>query len=1819
MNTTLHGDNVADSDLDPSKVVALSVGDVNYSVYLPNLETDYIQKKIATNQVPYEIEMLDDIRSRISLGDLVLDIGANVGNHTLYMAAVTGCRVVAFEPNALLASALAHSLHLNGLTERVTVQSIGLGRESAQGGFKQQIADNLGAQSLEIGEGGITIRALDELDFAGPVKLLKIDVEGMELAVLAGGAKLIARDRPLLYVECISVEEYKAIAQWMAGQNYTYWETFNATPTHLFMPLEQVTIDQRLERLQRKDVIESYHVSQQLQPLRASLTAANQKYRDACQRIDTLKAQISQGESASKALDQKLTENQRLLADARAEVQHEQQRFAEQERDYRLKLEELAMGLKAAATDRFDRQSLEQELRAQVHEARRTLDSERARCALLEKNLNQREQMCEQQAQELLQMQERIDKLRLAYDVLSEDVESLKLQCEEHVSSRQAADQVLAATREQNQENQRQLETTQNSLDSERKAFIEQVTQLNQLLARKAEAVLDKEQRIATLEGELVRADEQFVVLTQENRSVAVQLETVTQQFEHEQAAKKALEALLQATEAQSHEQQALLTQALSAGADRNVLQIKNETLEAALIEAQRNMEDMQSQFTEQQRQHTEQHQQALDALRQQHELESRALRQQHEQELTALRGALEQQHVRVESLGSQLRAETERRQLAEQRLIKTRASLTYQLGYQIKTGTRSLNGLARLPGSLVGLYRQARKLNQATQTLRLPPATQFVAPQGPHEAPVLLDTTGQGHEPLHHLPGKSLKMACVMDEFTFGSYDPEANLLQLTPHNWQAELEAFKPQLLFIESAWRGKDELWGSKVGHNASELQNIVHWCKLHQVPTVFWNKEDPVHFETFLTTAKQFDHVFTTDMDCIHRYKAALGHNQVYFLPFACQPTIHNPIERYERKDAFCFAGAYYVRYPERTRDLGNFVEKLTRFKPVEIYDRNFGKDDPNYQFPAEYQPFIVGTLKFNEIDRAYKGYNYAINLNSIKQSQTMFARRVYELLGCNTMTLSNYSRGVRLMFGDLVITTDSGDEMVRRLERLAADPETSDKLRLAALRKVMQEHTYEQRLGYVMAKVTGTSQAHVLPSVAVVAYAKTTEQVEQLLASFQRQTLEGCTLHILLGKKAKAPSTEARVNFIASGEAKGQILSQVVGDVSWVAGFVAQDYYGPNYLLDLALATRYSQACAFGKIEHFQGDGAAIQLQNLGRAYHKSTSLAVRSALAKADGIQLEDFTTWVRELDTLSLDEGRLLAIDRYNYCRDAQYLDPQALAARVNDLTLDTGLSIEALQQRAEAIAPAARTVEAHPELSITQLSEIFGPCRSKNVTFTLQEHGWLVKSTLEDGKHEYVYAAQDIERSELTNSDEIQFFVDVTPGLNIQLVMLFLDSQKQRVSHVIKHPGKNKTVQLPPEATFIRLGWRIYQGGSAEINGLLLGHKDLQPSEILGKAEHLLVTNHYPSYDDLYRNGFVHSRVWAYREQGVGVDVFRLRKDDVASYHEFENVDVITGGQSTLRNMLDSGRYQSVLVHFLDPLMWEVLQEYIDKIKVTVWVHGAEVQPWWRREYNFTTEAQLQIGKLESDKRLAFWRGLLSPIPDNLKLVFVSRYFAEEVMEDLAIRVPESQYEIIHNPIDVGIFNYQEKPVEQRKKILSIRPYASPKYANDLSAKAIELLAGKPFFNELEFRMIGDGPLFEEILGPLRKYPNVIIERRFLSQKEIATLHKDYGVFLCPTRMDAQGVSRDEAMSSGLVPVTNGVTAIPEFVSEDCGVLAQGDDAQGMADGIASLFTDPGKFEALSSAAAARVRGQTSTELIISRELAILNECSVFDALVP
>ena len=113
----------------------------------------------------------------------------------------------------------------------------------------------------------------------------------------------------------------------------------------------------------------------------------------------------------------------------------------------------------------------------------------------------------------------------------------------------------------------------------------------------------------------------------------------------------------------------------------------------------------------------------------------------------------------------------------------------------------------------------------------------------------------------------KKLRVAAIMDEFTYYCYAPECDLMQVTPDNFREELSGFEPDLLFIESVWRGKDNLWRFKLHDNMEAITALTGYCHEKGIPVMFWSKEDPVHFGVFIRTAALADFVFTTDADCI----------------------------------------------------------------------------------------------------------------------------------------------------------------------------------------------------------------------------------------------------------------------------------------------------------------------------------------------------------------------------------------------------------------------------------------------------------------------------------------------------------------------------------------------------------------------------------------------------------------------------------------------------------------------------------------------------------------------------------------------------------------------------------------------------------------------------------------------------------------------------------------------------------------------------------------------------------------------------------------
>lgn len=1056
----------------------------------------------------------------------------------------------------------------------------------------------------------------------------------------------------------------------------------------------------------------------------------------------------------------------------------------------------------------------------------------------------------------------------------------------------------------------------------------------------------------------------------------------------------------------------------------------------------------------------------------------------------------------------------------------------------------------------------------------------------------------------------EELRVAAIMDDFTRESFRHCCQLLQLTPENWQKELQRFQPHVVLVESAWRGEADRWVRKIYPLSTQLAELVKWSRGQNIPTAFWNKEDPIHFSVFLATARLFDHVFTTDIDCVKSYRFELGHGRVHLLPFACEPQTHNPLELYERKDSFCFAGSYYAKYPERQRDFASLVDALLTLRPVDIFDRNHGKGEPSLTFPETYGPLIRGSLPYDQIDRAYKGYRYGININSVKQSQSMFARRAFELLASNTVTVSNYSRGLRLMFGDLIVSTDHGVEAARRLRPLVQDEVAFRKYRLLGLRKVLSEHTYEDRLGFIVEKITGNAPAKRFPEIVVVARVTSAATSNRVISAFDRQDYPSKRL-LLVQDEAVATATgldRKHINVIGPAEASRMVpASQFPG--AFIARFVGDDYYGRHYLFDLALATRYSDADVIGKRSHyaFTSDGG-LELMEGGLQYASVDALPSRASMIRSERISAT-LLALVDGSGDETWDVPSTLAIDEFNYAR----YWPAESCAIVDDPELHQGIAMARLQSMAE-IEHEARDVSAAAatlsECGASELCRLFPPGEYANgrLRLDVSPDGVEIVSNLAHDKHAYLYAESPIALDTLFVDEIGRFNLLVSSDMLLSITLIFLDADQKRIGHVIRACNSNQSV-MPLEGTrSVLLGVRVQGPGLATVRTLVLQHIPLAIDALAGTAKNLIISRSYPGYGNIYDYTFVHRRAFGYRRYGLNVDVFRF-SDAPLAYEEFEGLDIVSGNMGDLTLMLRSNSYETLLIHSFDDQVWSSIQPYLQQSRVIVWVHGAEIQPWYRRDFNFANEADRRRGIQRSDMRMSLWRQVLEDMHPNLHLVFVSEFLARQAMQDLGVVIPLDRYSVIHNAVNVELFDYVEKPVDQGNRILSVRPYTKATYANDLAVKAILDLAMEPWFNELRFRIVGDGPLFDSTVAPLREgFPNVVIDKGFLTQQQLRTLHKDYGVFLVPSRVDSQGVSRDEAMASGLVPITNAVAAIPEFVDDQVAFLAPAEDWRALADAIRVLHSDSARFQRMSCAAAAHVRKRSGPQQTLMREIALI-----------
>ena len=203
-----------------------------YELWAP--EDDHIARVIATTGRPYEEKLLRFLVHLVpSTSKAVVDVGANIGNHTAYFAR-RGARVIAVEANPDALPFLQRNVE--PFSDRVTVWPVAAGSAPGRGRVVEHPTGQLGQMAFESDPAGpIEMVTLDSIDER--VAVLKIDVEGGEESVLRGAIQLIRRSRPVIVVESWDARHRDGIVCLLRPLGYHRFPiSLCSTPTYVYVP-----------------------------------------------------------------------------------------------------------------------------------------------------------------------------------------------------------------------------------------------------------------------------------------------------------------------------------------------------------------------------------------------------------------------------------------------------------------------------------------------------------------------------------------------------------------------------------------------------------------------------------------------------------------------------------------------------------------------------------------------------------------------------------------------------------------------------------------------------------------------------------------------------------------------------------------------------------------------------------------------------------------------------------------------------------------------------------------------------------------------------------------------------------------------------------------------------------------------------------------------------------------------------------------------------------------------------------------------------------------------------------------------------------------------------------------------------------------------------------------------------------------------------------------------------------------------------------------------------------------------------------------------
>lgn len=415
------------------------------------------------------------------------------------------------------------------------------------------------------------------------------------------------------------------------------------------------------------------------------------------------------------------------------------------------------------------------------------------------------------------------------------------------------------------------------------------------------------------------------------------------------------------------------------------------------------------------------------------------------------------------------------------------------------------------------------------------------------------------------------INIGIIADEFLYNSFKYIANFYYVEKDRYE-DLKG-KIDILLIASAWKGIKGDWkgmgNPKISKMRKTIFKMIDFFKNDGVKVVFYSKEDPTNYEYFVDIAQRCDYIFTTAEEKVEDYKRDCNNENVFVLEFGFNPLYNNPIGMKELPpvEGVMFAGSWYEKYPERQRDTRILFDGVINAnEKLKIFDRNYELKLEQHFFPVEYLRNISPGVDHETLQNIIKLYEWIINLNTVKDSSTMFANRVYELQAMGNLILSNYSLGINNYFPNIFMVFDK-DEIGYILKNYTSRERYQH--RLFGIRQVFRNHTTYHRIDELLTKIGYQVNLVENKKIAVIVDEKT----EKINKMFDYQTYEN---KVLLSKEEAINSSES---------------------FDFVAMFHNSHFYGEYYLEDMINAFKYTDADYVTKDSYYDGENKIEGIEN----------------------------------------------------------------------------------------------------------------------------------------------------------------------------------------------------------------------------------------------------------------------------------------------------------------------------------------------------------------------------------------------------------------------------------------------------------------------------------------------------------------------------------------------------------------------------------------------------------------------------------------------